>query len=315
MNYIETRGIWEVVPVKKCWDNLGRGPTSGRWVDVKKGDDVRSRYVGRDFKPKGDGPNAEIFASMPPLEAKKILFSMAASQQGSVRKKKLLFVDVKKAHMNAICKEWAFVELPEELHRDGYCAQLKYWLYGMRPAARAWEEEYSGKLEEKGYSRGRSVPTVFYNKEKDMSGAVHGDDFTFLGYEEDLLDLIELLKGWFELKVRAILGPDDKDDKEKPKKGDAKDDAKDDGSKKAKKSTKKSTKEPVDTPPVDFDKNMKNFLSENSDNDELMGSLQKDAKALMKNQEQLMNMLHTTGPMLKSSMDMVKSFKGMFGSA
>jgi len=104
---------------------------------------------------------------------------------------------------------------------------------------------------------------------------------------------------------------DDKDDKEKPKKGDAKDD----GSKKAKKSTKKSTKEPVDTPPVDFDKNMKNFLSENSDNDELMGSLQKDAKALMKNQEQLMNMLHTTGPMLKSSMDMVKSFKGMFGSA
>jgi len=37
MNYIETRGIWEVVPVKKCWDNLGRGPTSGRWVDVKKG--------------------------------------------------------------------------------------------------------------------------------------------------------------------------------------------------------------------------------------------------------------------------------------
>jgi len=81
-------------------------------------------------------------------------------------------------------------------------------------SARAWEEEYSGKLEEKGYSRGRSVPTVFYNKEKEMSGAVHGDDFTFLGYEEDLEELVDLLKGWFELKVRGILGPDEKDDKE-----------------------------------------------------------------------------------------------------
>ena len=151
---------------------------------------------------------------MPPLEAKKILFSMAASQQGKSRKKKLLFVDVKKAHMNATCKEWAFVELPEELHRDGYCAQLKFWLYGMRPAARAWEEEYSNKLENEGCKRGKSVPTVFYDQARDMSGAVHGDDFTFLGYEEDLHELVDLLKGWFELKVRGILGPDEKDDKE-----------------------------------------------------------------------------------------------------
>ena len=93
-----------------------------------EGEEVPSRYVGRDFKPKGEGPRAEIFASMPPLEAKEILFSLAASQKGSTRKKKLLFVDVKKAHMNAVCKEWAFVELPEEVHVEGFCAQLKYWL-------------------------------------------------------------------------------------------------------------------------------------------------------------------------------------------
>jgi len=28
--------------------------------------------------------------------------------------------------MNAVCKEWSFVELPEEIHREGYCAQLKF---------------------------------------------------------------------------------------------------------------------------------------------------------------------------------------------
>ena len=114
---------------------------------------------------------------------------------------------------------------------------------------------------------------------------------------------------------------DDKDSKKKDakdakdsKKKDAKDSKKKDAKDAKKKDSKKDTKVETDGPAVDFDKNMKNFLTENSDNDALMGSLHKDAKALMKNQEQLMNMLQTTGPMLKSSMDMVKSFKGMFGS-
>ena len=107
---------------------------------------------------------------------------------------------------------------------------------------------------------------------------------------------------------------DKKGDKKSDKKGDDKSDKKGDDKKgDDKKSDKKSDKIDTTGPAVDFDKNMKNFLSENSDNDALMGSLHKDAKALMKNQEQLMNMLQTTGPMLKSSMDMVKSFKGMFG--
>jgi len=84
----------------------------------------------------------------------------------------------------------------------------------MRPAARAWEEDYAGKLEDHGYKRGRSVPTVFHNEDKGMSGAVHGDDFTFLGYDEDLDELEALLKSWFELKVRGRLGPEENDDKE-----------------------------------------------------------------------------------------------------
>ena len=110
---------------------------------------------------------------MPPLEAKKILFSRAASQIGSVRKKKLLFIDIKKAHMNAVCEEWAFIELPEEIRKKGECGRLKHWIYGMRPAARAWEENYAKRLESEGHRRGRSVPTVFYNERNGMSGAVH----------------------------------------------------------------------------------------------------------------------------------------------
>jgi hypothetical protein len=69
-------------------------------------------------------------------------------------------------------------------------------------------------LEAEGYRRGKSVPTVFFNEKKGMSGAVHGDDFTFLGYDEDLDDLEALLKSWFELTVRGRLGPGENDDKE-----------------------------------------------------------------------------------------------------
>jgi len=84
----------------------------------------------------------------------------------------------------------------------------------MRPAARAWEEDYVGKLASKGYKQGRSVPTVFYHEGSEMSGAVHGDDFTFLGYPEDLDELEKHLKSWFDLKVRGRLGPDPEDDKD-----------------------------------------------------------------------------------------------------
>ena len=55
---------------------------------------------------------------------------------------------------------------------------------------------------------------VFYHKEKDISLAVHGDDFTFCGVEEDLLRIRDLMASWFEIKVRAMLGMDSWDDKE-----------------------------------------------------------------------------------------------------
>ena len=47
-----------------------------------------------------------------------------------------------------------------------------------------------------------------------MDCVVHGDDFTFCG-EDEALDWIEKsMKEWFEVKIRARLGEDDKDDKE-----------------------------------------------------------------------------------------------------
>ena len=66
-------------------------------------------------------------------------------------------------------------------------------MYGMRPEASAWEADYSMKLEAFGMETGVANPTVFHHPGKEMRCVVHGDgdDFTFLGWEEDLGEMAE----------------------------------------------------------------------------------------------------------------------------
>ena len=65
-----------------------------------------------------------------------------------------------------------------------------------------------------GFERGLICTVVFYNAEKDISCVVHGDDFIFEGGGPGLLWITEKMKGsWFEIKVTALLGPEEGDDK------------------------------------------------------------------------------------------------------
>ena len=93
----------------------GKRPTTTKWVEGWKADDkggrfVRCRLVGRDFKGKGVEEREDLFAAMPPLESKKLMFRMVAGMRGQRRRRglgevKLLFIDVRKAHLNAKCEE------------------------------------------------------------------------------------------------------------------------------------------------------------------------------------------------------------------
>ena len=78
---------------------------------------------------------------MPPLEAKKLLFQRAVSQNAWDRSHggkgiKIMLIDVKKAHLNGLVSEdeYAYIELPGEVGRSGKRGRLRRWLYGMRPA-------------------------------------------------------------------------------------------------------------------------------------------------------------------------------------
>ena len=194
-------GVFEKSTREECVARTRKSPITTRWIDTNKGTEenpmVRSRLVARDFKKKGEVERYDLFAAMPPLEAKRMLFQMAVRKNREYprEKYKLLFLDVSNGKVND--DEWAFVELPREAR--GGVARLRRWLYGMRPAAKAWEEDYAAKLVRIGYKRGVAAPTVFHEEVGDVSLVVHGDDFTALGPDKEKRKLEEKMNVWYNV--------------------------------------------------------------------------------------------------------------------
>eukprot|EP00973_Karenia_brevis_P052783 7336142-Karenia_brevis.AAC.1 len=108
--------------------------------------EVRSRMVAKNYKA-GDKDRDDLFAETPPLEAKSLLISRAVTSRRDGKSRKLMFLDVNKEHLNPVCEEDVYLELPVECHcPPGYCGKLRYWMHGMRQAAAAWEKYYADKL-------------------------------------------------------------------------------------------------------------------------------------------------------------------------
>ena len=221
---VRTLGMFEFGSLEEAWARGGKRPTTTKWVEGWKCDErgerfVRSRLVGRDFKPRHEEPRDDLYASMPPLEAKRVLFRIVAGMRGQRRRKggeevKLMFLDVRKAHLNAECNEEEWVELPEEFWEWGKYARLRRWLYGMRKAAAGWEENYVSRLVGEGFRRGIGAPSVFYNARSGVRVVVHGDDFTFAGTRRELESARDMMRGWYDIKDRGIMGSDQGEIKE-----------------------------------------------------------------------------------------------------
>ena len=219
VGYMMNKGIWREVDEQECWNVTGGPPVTVKWVDTNKGSEdspiIRSRLVARDFKQRGDKDRQDLFAATPPLEMKRMLISRAATIPLNGRMRKLLFIDVKKAHLNPLCEQDVYFKLPEEVNPGvGKCGKLIHWLYGFRPAAQAWESHYASKLVEIGFRRGPGASVAFYHPQRDLACVVHGDDFTFCGPDEELDWAQGKMQEWYEIKIRGRLGPDEGDDKE-----------------------------------------------------------------------------------------------------
>ena len=95
-----------IVKRQECFDRTGRAPISTRWKDTDKSHGqglmrVRSRFVARDFKRKGEKDLEDLFCATPPLELLRLIVSLMVtkSPRDCGRVRKMLFIDVKMAHL------------------------------------------------------------------------------------------------------------------------------------------------------------------------------------------------------------------------
>ena len=208
------KNVYKKVPVTLCWEVTGAKPISTRWVDCNKGDannpEYRSRWVARDIRKVWE---LVWSASTPPLEVLKWLLAKCVEQKRSQRGKrlKLVFIDIKKAHLTAPASRRLFVELPDGDREEGMCAELLTSMYGMRDAAFNWENDYASTYKDGGYEQGVACSCIFHNKSEDSYSMVHGDDMIVLADDDEISRFINLMKAKYQLTVRAILGDSPKD--------------------------------------------------------------------------------------------------------
>ena len=87
-------------------------------------------------------------------------------------------------------------------------------MYGTRPAADGWQEEYSTFLVRLGFRQGMASPNVFHHEARGIACSVHGDDFTSSG-PADALDWLEGAIGEeYEIAIAPRMGPGPGDAKE-----------------------------------------------------------------------------------------------------
>jgi hypothetical protein len=197
-------GVWKRALITECWAETGKAPIGSKWVDVNKGDatkpQIRSRFVVKEIATyKSD----DFFAATPPLEALRLLLSMAASSGHHV---KVEVLDARKAHLHAFAKRTVFVQLPPEVGEPGYCARLVRCLYGTRDAPKCWEAFLAEQLVALGFARGRASSCCYFNAALDVRCIVHGDDFVLTGRAEALDEVKARMHERFLLKELGRLG-------------------------------------------------------------------------------------------------------------
>ena len=136
----------EIVPVAQAWSRDTNAHIDVRCIDHNLGDSsrplLRSRLVAKDFN---TGPDDELYAGTPPLEALKLIVSHAATGSKS---RGITTDDLSRAYLHGPCRSELYVRRCDEdlQHHHGNpdidgqprgatCWQLRKSMYGTRLAA------------------------------------------------------------------------------------------------------------------------------------------------------------------------------------
>ena len=219
LKIIDEMKVWEVVPIKACYDATGRRPISVRWVDINKGDEnepeIRCRLVARELKLYQ--LRDDVFSATPPMIMVLFLLSLAMTNipwlpVGVILK--MMFLDISRAHFHSPATRDVFVDLPPERALAGFCARLLKSMYGTRDAGANFQRFVIGVLETLDFIVGVFSPCSAHHKTRFIVLVYFGDDFVVLAEVENLLWFLEQLSRFLIVKNRGIMGPEPGDVKE-----------------------------------------------------------------------------------------------------
>ena len=140
MGELAKHGVYEKMPVKESWTNTGKAPIGTRWVDVT-GDEKNPYY--------------RLRLVAPPLEAKKLLFSLAVAegigfQHGCKGNGHPIgFIDVRRAYF--LAQGGSFMLTSHQRIGNQACADVVVKLGRTRDAAQNREHAYVDFLLEQGF--------------------------------------------------------------------------------------------------------------------------------------------------------------------
>eukprot|EP00959_Pyramimonas_sp_CCMP1952_P274330 5734151-Pyramimonas_sp.AAC.1 len=99
----------------------------------------------------------------------------AKNPNGGFKKKKVLILDISRAHSHPPAKRKLFIRIPPK--GGGGAGLLLRTMYGMRDAAARWGEYRQERPALAGYKASISCPYAFTDSDRSSSGAAHGHDF------------------------------------------------------------------------------------------------------------------------------------------
>jgi len=150
--------------------------------------------------------DVSLCAARPPLEALRLILSLAVTTRQHNESWKIMTNDVSRAFFYAPIQEGQhiYVQLPAEDMLPGeedMCGKLNFSMYGTRRAATNWQAHYTNVLKKIGFSVGVANNCTFYHPQKLIQCMVHGDDFISTGPSSSPKWLEKSLSAEFKIKT------------------------------------------------------------------------------------------------------------------
>ena len=205
VEYIHKMNLYTKVPIVERHKRTGKAPIIVRWIDINNGDEekinYRSRLVAREIN---IHKREDLFAAIPPLEALKLILQIAASSN----KREIIMINhVSRAFFHAKATRDVYVRLLAEDLQPGeeeLCGRLRCSMYGTRDAAQNWQSEYSQRLIDNGFTRGKVSLCVFHPVTRGIRTLVHGDGYVSVGLPGQLKWMEEQLASKYQIKTQFL---------------------------------------------------------------------------------------------------------------